>query len=200
MASNLVSSPLRRGAADFRRYAEFLPCIWANDTNGKQSGFAPSTERRRRLSPSRGVPVLHMGKWDWLRPLYVEAPQTFAATQNYCLAFLQMAAMASDLASSPLRRGAADVRRYVEFLSCIWAHGTNGKRSGFVPSTERRRRLSPLRRVPVLHIGKWHQWQAIWLRPLYGEAPQTFAVTQSSCRAYGQMALMASNLASSPLR
>ena len=84
-----------------------------------------------------------------------------------------MALLASNLASPPRWRGAADFRRYAEFLSCeeflscIWANGTNGKQSGFAP--------------------------------FYGEAPQTFAVTRSSCPAYGQMALVAGNLASPSL-
>ena len=162
MASNQASPPLRRGAAYFHRDAEFLSCAWANGKNGKQSGFVPSTERRRRLSPSRGVLSCIWahginGRQSGFVPFYGEAPQTFAVTQSSCRACGQMARMAGNLASSPLRRGATDFRRYAEFLSCIWANGTNGKRYGFVPSTERRHRRSPLRGVPVLHMGKWHE-------------------------------------------
>ena len=161
LTSNLASPPLRRGAADYRRYAEFLSCTWASGTDGRQSRFVPSTGRRRRRSPLRGVRLLHIRTWHswqaiWLRPLYGEAPQICAVARSSCPAYAQMAPMASNLASPPLRRGTADVRRYAEFLSCVCANCINGKQAGVVPSTERRRRLPPLRGVPVLNIGKLH--------------------------------------------
>ena len=95
MADNLASSLLQRGAADFRRCAEFLSCIFVN---GKESGM--------------------------VCPFCGKAPQTFAVTRSSCPACGQ---------------------------NCII-----DKQSGFAPSTERRRRLSPLRGILVLHMGQWH--------------------------------------------
>ena len=193
MANNLASSLLRTGATDFRRYAEFLFCILANGTDGRQSRFVPSTEKRRRLSQLRGVPVLRRmagnlasspmrrsaadfrcyaeflscsrayGQQALMASNLVPSPRRRGpADFRRCAEFLSciwaMALMVSNLASSPLRRGAADFRRYAESLSCICANGINGRQSGSAPPTEKRRRLSPLRGVPVLHMGKWHQW------------------------------------------